>query len=104
MNTRALGFLNDTEGAGKLSLPLVNGELNPAILESLLFGTSNTLGFVSAARKPVLKLNKATGLVTGSVIDDGGLKRSLTGTLFLDGMTAKLHGTPAAQRGTFSSS
>jgi len=102
-NTRALGFHNDTEGAGKLRLPLVNGELNPAILESLLFGTSNTFGFVSAARKPVLKLNKATGLVTGSVIDDGGLKRSLTGTLFLDGMTAKLHGTPAARRSTSSS-
>lgn len=91
-NTRALGFLNDMEGAGKLSLPLVNGELDPAITENLTFSTSNTFRFVSAARKPVLKLNKATGLVTGCVLDDGGLKRKLTGILFLDGMTPKLHG------------
>ncbi len=91
-NTRALGFLTGTDGAGKLSLPLVNGELDPAILENLTFSTSNTFGFASTARKPMLKLNKATGLVTGSVIDDGGLKRKLTGILFLDGMTPKLHG------------
>ncbi len=91
-NTRALGFLNGTDGAGKLSLPLVNGELDPAILENLTFGTANSFAFSSNTRKPVLKLNKATGLVTGSVIDNGGLKRNLTGILFLDGMTPKLHG------------
>lgn len=91
-NTRALGFLTGTNGAGKLSLPLVNGELDPAILENLLFSTSNTFGFASTARKPMLKLNKATGLITGSVIDDGGLKRKLTGILFLDGITPRLHG------------
>ena len=91
-NTRVLGFLDGTAGAGALSIPMDAGELNPAITENLTFNTTNTFGFSSNTRKPVLKLNKATGLVTGSVIDNGGLKRNLTGILFLDGMTPKLHG------------
>ena len=71
---------------------MVTGELDPAITESLTLSTSNVFGFSSMARKPVLKLNKATGLVTGSLVDGNGLKRTLTGVLFLDGMTPKLRG------------
>lgn len=91
-NARALGFLDGTSGAGTLNLTMVSGEIDPAIMEAVTFTTKNTFTFASLTRKPTLKLNKATGMVTGSIQDDDGKKRNLTGVLYLDGMTPKLQG------------
>ncbi len=89
---RALGFLNGMMGVGKLSIPMDGGELPNAITENISFDTDNKLTFTSKTRKPALTLNKSTGMVTGYILDDAGKKRSLTGVLFMDGMTPKLHG------------
>jgi len=89
---RALGFLDGSMGAGKLSIPMSSGEINPAIMENLTLDTGNKIIFASKARKPALTLNKSTGLVTGYLLDDAGKKRSLTGVIFMDGMTPKLEG------------
>lgn len=89
--TRALGFLDGMMGAGKLSIPMASGEID-AITENLTFDAANKFIFASKTRKPVLSLNKSTGIATGYILDDAGKKRSLTGVLFMDGMTPKLHG------------
>ncbi len=89
---RALGFL-DTTGAGQLSIPEITGEITPAISEALNLGITNVFKFTTPlARKPVLTLNKANGLVTGSILDQAGKKRTLTGVLYRDGMTIRLRG------------
>lgn len=93
VNTRALGFLNATTGAGKLSIPQFPGEVSPAITENLTFDLKSIFKFTTpAARKPVLTLNKANGMVTGSILDQAGKKRTLTGVLYRDGMTVRLSG------------
>lgn len=89
---RALGFLEGSMGAGQLSIPMDGNEVPNAIMENLTLDTGNKLTFASKTRKPVLTLNKSTGIATGYIHDDAGKKRSLTGVLFMDGMTPKLHG------------
>lgn len=91
-NNRALDFLNATTGMGKLSIPLATGELDPAIMEGLTLDIWNKFVFASKTRKPVLNLNKSTGIATGYILDDTGKKRRLTGVLFMDGMTPRLQG------------
>ena len=81
---RALGFLNLTNGVAKLTLHAVMGELATMIEAPLTFGTNNLFSFVSSANKPVLKINTRTGLVSGSVVDATGKKRTLFGALSLD--------------------
>lgn len=81
---RALGFLNMTNGAGKLTINAVMGELAAKVEESLTFGTNNLFSFASSANKPVLKIDTRTGLVSGSVLDGTGKKRTLFGALSLD--------------------
>lgn len=92
-NARALGFLDGSMGVGKLSIVAVAGELPGAIMENLTFDTKNLFKFANPlTRKPVLTLNRANGLVTGSVLDNNGKKRTLTGVLYRDGMTVRLRG------------
>ncbi|MEQ1751690.1 MAG: hypothetical protein ABL974_19875 [Prosthecobacter sp.] len=91
--TRALGFLDGSVGAGKLSIAMQGTEITPAITENLTLGTTNLFKFTNALpRKPVLTLNKANGLVTGSILDQAGKPRTLTGVLYRDGATVKLRG------------
>ena len=82
--TRALGFLNMTSGAGKLTINAVMGELATKVEELLTFSTANQFTFVSNVNKPTLKIDTRTGLVSGSVIDGVGKKRTLFGALSLD--------------------
>ncbi len=90
---RALNFLGGSMGAGKLSISMQGMEIDPAIMENLTFGINNVFKFTSPQqRKPVLTLNKANGLVTGSIYDQAGKKRTMTGVLYREGMTAKLKG------------
>jgi hypothetical protein len=90
---RALGFLDASMGVGKLSIAEQGGEITPAMMENLTLSTANVIKFnTPQLRKPVLTLNKTTGLVTGSILDQAGKKRSLSGVLFRDGMTVKLKG------------
>lgn len=90
---RALGFLNMTNGSGKLTMMAVMGELAANMEENLTFSTANLFSFTSNANKPVLKLNTRTGLVSGSVIDGAGKKRTLFGALSLDhSFTPRLSG------------
>lgn len=84
VGNRALGFLNMTNGAGNLTLNAVMGELATMIQEPLTLSTSNVFSFVSNANKPVLKIDTRTGLVSGSVVDATGKKRTLFGALSLD--------------------
>jgi|JI6StandDraft_1071083.scaffolds.fasta_scaffold00658_9 hypothetical protein len=91
--TRALGFLDASMGAGKLSIPMQAPEITPAITENLTLGATNLFKFATPLlHKPVLTLNKTNGLVTGSILDQAGKKRTFTGILYRDGMTAKLAG------------
>jgi hypothetical protein len=83
---RALGFLDGTNGAGKLTINAVAGEIG-AVSENLTLSTRNTFTFASATRKPSLKLNAKSGLVSGSITEPAGRKRKLTGVLTVSGMT-----------------
>lgn len=90
---RALGFLDGSMGVGNLSIAQQGAEITPAITENLTFATTNLFKFTTPlVRKPVLTLNKANGLVTGSIRDQAGKVRTLTGVLYRDGMTVKLRG------------
>lgn len=79
--TRALGFLNTTNGSGKLIINPVMGELATKVEETLNFGANNVFRFDSNANRPVLKFNPRTGMAHGSVIDSVGKKRTLFGAL-----------------------
>lgn len=90
---RALGFLDGSMGAGKLSIAMQGTEITPAITENLTLGSTNLFKFTTPlVHKPALTLNKANGLVTGSIYDQAGKKRTMTGVLYRDGMTVKLKG------------
>jgi hypothetical protein len=98
---RALGFLDGTAGAGQLMVNAVAGEI-PAFTEALTFSTDNKFSFVSAARRPSLKLNKKTGLITGSIVEPAGRTRKLTGVLTgIPGPTIAGFGTGATSTFTF---
>jgi len=93
LGARALGFLDGSMGAGKLSIAMQNPEINPAITENLTLSSTNLFKFTTPLiHKPALTLNKANGLVTGSIYDQAGKKRTMTGVLYRDGMTVKLKG------------
>ena len=93
---RALGFLNGSGGAGKLRLPASAGEIAAEVLENLTLATNNTFAFIDpVTRKPSLKLNTATGLVSGSITEPAGVKRSLRGVLSTYLGTVRLRGHAA---------
>ena len=77
---RAAGFLDASSGAGKLRTIDAPGELG-SITEMLTFSTANKFIFASAARRPALRLNPATGLATGSVMAPTGTTRVIRGLL-----------------------
>lgn len=89
-NSRALGFLNPG-GFGQFAVYEAAGEMASRVLENVTFSTANKFVFASTTRKPVLTLNTATGLVTGSITTTdtilGATKsrvRTVRGILFLD--------------------
>lgn len=82
--SRALGLLDMTNGNGKLTINAVMGELATKVEELLNLSTANRFSFVSVLKKPVLSLDTRTGMVSGSVIDGAGKKRTLFGALTLD--------------------
>ncbi|GEP41126.1 hypothetical protein [Brevifollis gellanilyticus] len=82
-NQRALGFLNGTMGDGTLRIPMVAGEIANDVMEGLNLSIANKFIFKTPAmRKPVLTLNTTTGLVTGSIYEPAGKKRTITGALY----------------------
>ena len=88
---RALGFLNATAGAGKLGLTTVPGEYT-GFVESLQFSTANAFTFLSPTRRPALKLQPKTGLVSGSIEIEPGKPRKILAILANDGGTPRIHG------------
>ncbi len=81
---RAAGFLNGTNGAGVFAVTAAGAEIG-AFAESITFTPSNAFVFTSLTRKPALKLNPKTGLVTGSIREPAGVPRKLTGVLMSNG-------------------
>ncbi len=80
---RNQGFLN-ADGVGKLTINALMGELAVKVEEALFLSVSNRFSFPVQTRKPSLKLNPSTGIVTGSITDDAGVKRSLYGALYTE--------------------
>lgn len=91
-NERALSFLSAFNGVGNLFLFDEGGELGGDITESLTFTVTNKFVFNSLTRKPVLTLNTATGLVTGSITAPPLKKRTIKGVLYRFGGGAYLRG------------
>jgi hypothetical protein len=78
---RALGFLEATMGAGLLKIADASDELAP-VMQNLELDAKNRFVFPpGSALRPQLKLNPKTGFVTGSLFDESGRRRSLTGIL-----------------------
>lgn len=75
---RAMDFLKASSGAGKLTTTDAPGELS-ALTEALTFTKANKFIFSSAARKPALSLDTATGLVSGSIESPAGTTRKIRG-------------------------
>lgn len=88
---RSLGFLNGTMGAGKLTINAAAGEIG-GVVENLVFSATNLFSFTNAGRSPKLKLNTATGLVTGSIVEPAGTPRKLVGALYDANGTPRLRG------------
>jgi hypothetical protein len=84
IESRALNFLNDVGGLGKLSVEAIGGEIASDFDENLSFGTDNKFVFVSDDRRPSLVLNQTTGVLTGSINEPSSpsRKRSLRGVLY----------------------
>lgn len=90
---RALNFLNGNMGNGQLVVPMSAGEIANNINKALLFSTLNKFTFASPLpHKPVLTLNTATGLVTGTIIEPAGKTRNIRGALVMENGTPKLEG------------
>lgn len=80
--SRARGFLDGTNGAGVMTVTNSNGELpDGSFAENLTLATTNKFSFTSPARKPVLKLNVKTGIITGSINEPSNKKRLIKGVL-----------------------
>lgn len=90
--TRAHDFLNASGGAGKLRVTDPTGELGGAVDLPLTFDANNKFVFATdLVRKPSLKLNLATGQITGSITLNGR-KRNMVGSLFMSLSTPRLQG------------
>ncbi|MES2507620.1 MAG: hypothetical protein V4599_13020 [Verrucomicrobiota bacterium] len=92
---RVLSFLNGTGGNGQMIFTDVGGELGGGFMEALNFTTANKFIFSSTARKPVLTLNIATGVVTGSINAPSAppiKKRLLKGILYRTNAFTYLNG------------
>lgn len=100
---RALGFLNASSGAGTIGFETATDEYS-AFSEPLQFGTDNRFSFGSLVRKPVLKLNPKTGLVTGSITEPATKTRKIYGILAHDSGVPRIHGlvTGTTRTGRFS--
>ncbi len=86
-----MDFLNASAGVGKLRIIDPTAELGGTVEYPVTFGTDNKFVFAAdPVRKPTLKLNTATGQVTGSIIL-GGKKRNMMGAIY-SYMTANLKG------------
>lgn len=81
-NSRPYGFLNPN-GNGFFRIP-TSAEVMGGIQEALNLDTKNKFTFATATPPPVLKLNPATGLLTGSMILPNGAKSTIKGVLHLD--------------------
>lgn len=90
VNQRALGFLNATNGAGKLMISMVANEIG-AVTENLNLSVANKFTFASQMRMPQLVLNPKSGLVTGAISEPATVRRKLSGIL-VDGATPMLKG------------
>ncbi len=66
LNNRALGFLNPN-GLGNFFVYEMSGEMANRVIESFTLTTANKCIFATSPRKPVLTINTATGIVTGSL-------------------------------------
>lgn len=80
--TRALDFLSPS-GDGTVTILNSNNELQGDILEGFNLSTKNKFTFALSTNKPSLKLNTATGQITGSITEAGGKKRTIKGVLTL---------------------
>jgi hypothetical protein len=89
--TRALGFLNPN-GTGTLTVTNSGGELAGNVMEGLTLSTANKFTFNSLVRKPSLVLNITTGVVTGSITEPAGKKRTIKGVLTRDAGVPVLRG------------
>jgi hypothetical protein len=89
---RALGFLNPN-GAGALKITNSDGELIDNITEGLTLSATNKFTFDSKVRKPALTVNVSTGLVTGSITEPAGKKRTIKAVLTLKTGVPTLRGT-----------
>ncbi|SKA95135.1 hypothetical protein SAMN02745166_02285 [Prosthecobacter debontii] len=88
---RALGFLNPT-GTGLMTITNSGGELAGDVMEALTLDIKNKFVFGSLVNKPSLKLNPATGLVTGAITIPPAKKRAIKGVLTLENFVPKLRG------------
>lgn len=79
---RALGFLDGSNGSGNLQVTNFNGELPGNIAEPLTLSEKNKFTFNDLTRKPVLKLNVKTGLITGTILEPSNKKRNIRAVLF----------------------
>jgi hypothetical protein len=85
--TRALGFLDPTNGAGFLEIFSVPSENIPLMVsEGLTWSLVNTISFQDpVTNQPKLKLNPKKGLITGQIKLPGAPKRKIQAILYLDG-------------------
>jgi hypothetical protein len=98
---RVLGLL-DPSGFGSMFVADAPGEIS-FFTEYVTLGTNNKFLFANPAlRRPVLKIAKATGLITGSVIEPAGRLRKLRGIAARVGTSPAAYGTVSGLTRTMS--
>lgn len=87
LGERALGFLDGTNGVGKLRIFSTLAENIPNdVDEPLTIGVTNIVTFTDpVTNRPKLKINPKTGLITGTINLPGAPKRKIQAVLYRNG-------------------
>ncbi len=89
---RALFFLDNNNGNGTLTVTKSGTELTNTLVDNVNLSTKNKFIFASTVNKASLTINTTNGLITGSITEPGGKKRTIKAVLTYTNGEPSVHG------------